>query len=180
MIKRRGDCPFNQGACIITTLIKAAKSLRCHLSSRHTGRMRFWLILLSESVWKREQVCVCDCPKDKSWQPSKKCKNHNCVEPTDNNIPSPRYSSGSSVSLKKGWNMKSHLYRQLTSFTLYLRQWLISGCGWVRFSVASNDGVSLGHSFRLHAHNPFSDRLMHIAQKKWYSECFSVSSWICL
>lgn len=136
VIKRRGDCPFNQRACIITTLIKAAKSLRCHLSSRQTGRMRFWLIPPCECVW------VYDCPKDKSWQPSKECKNHNCTSSLQitilcrHNIWAAQAFPCKKACIFQRW---SHLYSSLFCLLLYLSQWLMRRCGRFKCSMAPRD-----------------------------------------
>lgn len=136
MIKRRGDCPFNQRACIITTLIKAAKSLRCHLSSRQTGRIRFWLIPPCECVW------VYDWQKDKSWQLSKECKTLNCTLWV---YRSP-YSVATIFEQLKHFPVKRVLYFRdgVTSVAhfsilLYLCQWLTSSCGWFKRSMTLHD-----------------------------------------
>jgi len=140
VIKRRGDCPFNQRACIITTLIKAAKSLRCHLSSRKTGRIRFWLIPPCECV--KECVWVYDCPKDKSWQLSKECKTHNCTLWV-NRLP---YSVATIFEQLNHFPLKTVLYFRdgatsvaHFSILLYLSQWLMSRCGWFKCSLALHD-----------------------------------------
>lgn len=98
--------------------------------------MRFWLIPPCECVW------VYDCPKDKSWQPSKECKNHNCTSSLQitilcrHNIWAAQAFPCKKACIFQRW---SHLYSSLFSLLLYLSQWLMSRCGWFKCSVAPHD-----------------------------------------
>ncbi len=101
--------------------------------------MRFWLIPPCECV--KECVWVYDCPKDKSWQPSKECKNHNCTSSLQitilcrHNIWAAQAFPCKNAHIFQRW---SHLYSSLFSL-LYLSQWLMRRCGWFKCSMAPHD-----------------------------------------